>query len=70
MNEVCNICDVTDDEDHILNHCPKYEMYRELNISMNFNDIYSNQIENLRAIISNIQRFWNTFNGHGTLHRD
>ena len=70
MSEVCNICNVTDDEDHVLNHCPKYEMHRESDTCINFNDIYSNQIEILRAIISTIERFWNTSNAHGTLHRD
>ena len=70
MSEMCNICNVTDDEDHVLNHCPKYEMHRESDTCINFNDIYSNQIEILRAIISTIERFWNTSNAHGTLHRD
>ena len=70
VKEDCNTCNVIDDEKHILNHCPKYEVYRESNTCIHFDDIYSDQIENLRAIVSTIELFWNTSNGHGTLRRN
>ena len=70
VKEECSTCRVIDDEDHILNHCSKYEKLREPGAYVNFDDVHSDQIEKIRNVITPIEMVWNTTNAHGTLRRD
>ena len=70
MNENCNTCGSLDDEDHILNYCPKYATIRESENKVNFDDVHSDQIDIVRTVLPVIERHWNTTNAHGTVRRD
>ena len=69
-SEMCSLCNVIDDENHILNHCKKYELIRESPNDITFEDVHSDQIEKIRNVINSIEKIWNTANAHGTLRRD
>ena len=67
--EICNQCNVIDDENHRLNHCIKF---RDINLcdsktKEDFHKIFSDDIETLREIIPNIQKVWNTKTAHGSM---
>ena len=69
LKENCDLCDCIDNENHRLNYCPKW---KERNLYSNhtkldFNDIYSNDANVLRDIITVIRKVWNTSNAHGTM---
>ena len=63
-------CGTLDDEDHILNDCPKYATIRESENKVNFDDVHSDQIDIVRTVLPVIERHWNTTNAHGTVRRD
>ena len=66
-SEICSLCNVIDDENHVLNHCKKYESIRESPSDITFEDVHSDQIEKIRNVINSIEKIWNTTNAHGTL---
>ena len=68
--EECTSCGTTEDENHILNHCAKYNSVREPRDNVVFNDVYSHQIEKVRPIINAIEKIWNTANAHGSIRND
>ena len=70
LREICIQCDTIDDEDHRLNHCPKW---RENNLydsveKVNFADIYSNDLQIIRDINVHVEKVWNTHNSNGSMH--
>ena len=70
MSESCNECQQIDDENHCLNHCPKY---REINhnnheTNIDFNNIFSNDLNILHDILPSIMNLWNTKTAHGTMN--
>ena len=70
MNEMCNQCFTIDDEDHRLNHCPKW---RNLNLfdtdeKVDFRDIYADDLSIIRKVILHIEKIWNTHNANGSMH--
>ena len=70
MNEMCNQCFTIDDEDHRLNHCPKW---RNLNLfdtdeKVDFRDIYADDLSIIRKVIVHIEKIWNTQNANGSMH--
>ena len=69
-NENCSLCGTIENEDHIINHCPKYLSTRESLDQINFDDIYSDQIEVIKTIIPVLEMFWNTSSANGSLKRD
>ena len=71
MREVCNVCSVTDNENHRLNHCKKFKTTnRYLNREkINFDDIYSCDINVVKRAIKAIEQVWNTKSAHGTMHK-
>ena len=69
LDKQCKHCKCHDDESHRLNHCPKW---RTSNLydhqeKVDFNDIYSPDINVLRILIAHIQRIWNTNTANGTM---
>ena len=71
MNEICNQCNVLDDENHRLNSCPKYREfnYFEDHEKVSFAEIYSDDMETVRRTISKIERVWDTKCAHGSLNK-
>ena len=70
MSEMCNDCQKVDDEDHRLNHCPKYREINQYNHETNidFRDIFSNDMNTLRDVLPSVKNVWNTKNAHGSMN--
>ena len=71
IKEICDECKIVDDENHRINHCPKYNNFNRYNddIKCNFSDVYSTDLQTLKRIIHEIERVWNTKTAHGTIHQ-
>ena len=70
LSSLCNQCNCIDNEDHRLNSCIKW---RNVNLydsieKVDINKIYSNDINEIRPVISKIELVWNTRNAHGTMN--
>ena len=72
MGIKCNLCNVQDDENHRLNHCAKWKDRNLFNSNekVDFQNVHSNDILNLKAVIPHIQTLWNVKNAHGTMQTD
>ena len=62
LNQLCNRCDTIDNEHHRLNNCIRW---RDINLydtieKVDFNMIYSNDIDVLRPILTKNETAWNT----------
>ena len=70
LSELCNQCKSVDDEDHRLNYCIKWRNtnYYDVTEKINFDLIYSADIEVLRYVIMKIEKVWNTRNAHGAMN--
>ena len=71
MPLLCPECGVTDDEEHRLNTCKKFV---EMNFSNHadavpFDDVYSNDVAKLQAIIGRISTLWNVRKGNAAINR-
>ena len=66
-SEICTTCGVVDNEDHIINYCPKFVTLRESLEHIDFNNVYSDQIEVIKKVIPVIELLWNTANANGSL---
>ena len=71
MRETCQTCNLTDDENHRLNFCTKYTATnRSSQIDkVDFNDVYSTDIQVLKKVIQEIEKVWNTKSAHGTMFK-
>ena len=68
MPSNCGACCVKDDENHRMNICPKWkDPQKETTENLDFKDVYSNNIETIRPIISVINHTWNTKTSNGTM---
>ncbi len=69
MNELCDRCNILDDENHRLNYCEKYIdiNFLDADKKVDFNLVYSRNIDELRIILPKINKVWNTKNAHGTM---
>ena len=68
----CEKCNLEDDENHRLNYC---YIWQERNLyhseeKINFDLIYSRDIDTLRLLVSKINMVWNTQNAHGTMRNE
>ena len=72
MNSQCDLCHCEDDENHRLNKCEKWRQYNFIGNDsvIDFNDIYSDDIDTLRSITEKISQLWNTRNAHGAMRKD
>ena len=71
LAETCTLCNCRDDEDHRLNHCPRFST---MNLhdsieKVDFQSVYSESIDTLLKIIPYLTRIWNTKNAHGSVNR-
>ena len=64
MGNICKKCSVTDDENHRLNTCSNYNASPAY---VNFDDIYSCDVNVLTDVIKGIEELWNTKTAHGTM---
>ena len=69
MKELCGVCKTVDDENHRLNYCIRFKDKNRYDSAtkLNFADVYSNDINILKNIISHIERLWNVKTAHGTI---
>ena len=70
LKETCQYCDELDNENHRLNFCVKF---RDVNLynsddKVNFDDIFSNNIQVVRRVIKYIEKVWNVKTAHGSVH--
>ena len=70
-SEMCLTCNKKDDENHRLNDCIKWRTNNlyDADITVNFNNVYSNDINVLKVIIPYIQKVWNVRNANGHIGR-
>ena len=71
MKEICNLCNVIDDENHRLNNCPIYKSvnYFDTQCKVDFNEVFSTNINVLRPLVKQIGKVWNVKNAHGTMNK-
>ena len=72
MKPQCDRCHVTDDENHRLNHCMKWQktnLYNE-DRKMPFDNIFSSDTDVLQTMVGKIRLVWNTMNANGTMQSD
>ena len=68
---VCMECQVIDNEDHRLNHCPKWQdiNFVNENVKVDFLDVFSDDNQKLSAIINCIQKVWELQLGSGSMKK-
>ena len=68
-SEICIMCSCIDDEHHRLNECVKWKstnLYLRSD-KTRFSDVYSNDIEKIRSVLTHVTQIWDTNNAHGTM---
>ena len=70
QQEICKDCRIVDDESHRLNHCT---VFRDMNkcdcdTKIDFQLIFSSDINTLRGIVPEIEKIWNLRNANGTMN--
>ena len=68
-SEICNTCNIYDDEGHRLNHCSNFRTKNncDANTKTDFTTVFSDDIGTLRKIIAEISKVWNVLNANGTM---
>ena len=71
IREICDTCNVIDDENHRLNHCIVHKKvnFYDANHKVNFSDVFSSDLPTLRAVINEIEKVWDVKNAHGTMNK-
>ena len=70
IKEICPTCNITDDENHRLNTCKKWQSIDDSSEkNANFNDIYSNNEDILDQIISEIEKVWELQYANGRMKK-
>ena len=70
LTQLWNQCNCIDDENHRLNYCIKWRnvnLYDSID-KVNMDMLYNGNMNELRPIISNIEKVWNVKNAHGTMN--
>ena len=72
IKEICDRCHCIDDENHRLNYCIKWRErnYYDETEKIDFDLVFSNDVEVLRPIMQGIEKLWNTRNAHGTMNNE
>ena len=70
MSEMCNTCNCPDDEEHRLNICQLYCLtnHHDNPTIVKFDEIFSDDINIIKLIISRIETVWNVTKGHGSMN--
>ena len=63
----CIVCNKIDDEHHRLNECPKWTNIKT-NEKIDFDSIYSTDIDKIHPVLTRINQLWNTKCAHGSMH--
>ena len=68
---VCSECHVIDDETHRLNHCIKFREinFVSVNTNIDFQLVYSRDVNVLKDLAVNLSNVWNTRNANGTMNQ-
>ena len=68
LSSECVICKCLDDEEHRMNHCKKLAEvnYHDQAGKVNFDTIYTNDVDTLKIIVERISHVWNVETAHGT----
>ena len=71
LSELCSLCCCIDDEEHRMNNCPKYYQTNFCNRpdKLGFNNIYSDNIDDIRIIMKRIETVWDINSGHGSIRK-
>ena len=70
QSETCSLCNCLDNENHRLNFCPRWKetnLYNDHD-KIDFEEIFSRDMGNVRKVINAICKVWNTENAHGTMY--
>ena len=59
--ELCAECNLTDDETHRLNFCPRFKMTNQCESTEKvvYSDVFSEDVESVKAILKAIMKVWN-----------
>ena len=71
-NDLCRVCNLTDDENHRINYCIKYQeknLFRSP-IKFDFNSIYSDDEETVKRTLEVITHLWNIENGENSMGKE
>ena len=70
LKEMCDTCCCIDDEKHRLNMCIKWKDNNlfESNSKVDYDLVYSDNLEAIRTIATHINKIWNTRTACGTMH--
>ena len=71
MPDICSKCNVTDDEDHRINFCMRWENQNQANDleKCNFSDIFSSDKNTLEPVVSCIERIWEFRYANGRMRK-
>ena len=71
LRENCNVCDCVDDENHRINSCTNLKNVNlsDSDVKLDFNKIYSDTLEEVRTVTTQIAKIWNTHTAAGTMHK-
>ena len=69
-SEMCDTCNQMDNEDHRLNYCEKYKTinFANSNVTVDFEQIYENDLTLVRELMSKLSHVWNTYNAYGSMN--
>ena len=71
MAETCQMCLVTDDENHRMNDCISWREINNVDKShrASFSDVFSSEYATLNNAIREIQSIWELHNGNGRMKK-
>ena len=69
LNANCNACNCLDDEYHRINMCINLKEVNlfDTSVKVDFDHVYSNNLEQIRTVTSHIEKIWNTRNACGSM---
>ena len=72
MRETCDTCNCIDDENHRLNHCIKWKSVNlhESKEKLDFTQLYSNLLVDIRNVTNVIEKAWNTHTANGSMRTE
>ena len=72
MREICDTCNCNDDENHRLNHCTKWKSVNlhESKEKLDYTQLYSNSLVDIRHVTNVIEKIWNTHTANGSMRTE
>ena len=68
LASICPSCNVPDNEQHRLNDCTKWSTLREP-VLVNFDMVYSNVLDEIRPVLTEIGHLWDMKYSNGTARK-